>query len=230
ACADPGQRVPVGEAVPAVRSAFAAHSDGVVAGAVGQHVVVLARLPGLATGRTRALATECFDLMGPALPEESRVVVGIVPGVTDPADVAAAVVRARETVRLAHGFGVHSGVLLARDLGVQRLLGSGVPPRELADFVREQLGPVIDHDRAHSSDLVRTLDAFLASGMSKSASADRLGIRRQSLYARLQRIEALLGITFADPGQVGGLSLALTAWRMRTGVDPQAAFARRSAP
>lgn len=115
---------------------------------------------------------------------------------------------------------------LARDLGVQRLLSWAVPARDLAAFIEEQLGPVIDHDRAHSSDLVRTIDTYLRSGQSKAASAAQLGIRRQSLYARLERIERLLGISLADPTHVGGLTLALTAWRLRTGVDPQTAFGR----
>lgn len=226
ACGDAGHRVPVNEVVLAVRGAFAARGNAVLAGAVGQQVVALTRTSRLPTGRARDFAQECFELVGRALPGETRVVLGIVPGVTDPSALSSAVARARESVRLAHGYGVHSGVLLARDVGVQRLLGTAVPTGELADFVREQLGPLIDHDRAHSSDLVRTLDAFLASGLSKSGSAARLGIRRQSLYARLQRIEHLLGISFADPGHVGSVTLALTAWRMRTGLDPQAAFAR----
>lgn len=229
ACGDAGHRVPVDEVVLALRGVFAARGNAVLAGAVGHQVVVLIRTSRLATGRARAFAQECFELVGRALPGEARVVLGVVPGVTDPAALSAAVARARETVRLAHGYGVHSGVLLARDVGVQRLLGTGVPTGELADFVREQLGPLIDHDRAHASDLVRTLDAFLASGLSKSGSAAQLGIRRQSLYARLQRIEQLLGISFADPGHVGGVTLALTAWRMRTGLDPQVAFARSAA-
>lgn len=230
ACVDAGQRVPVGEAVVAVRGAFSGHCDGVIAGAVAQHVVVLARTPRLPAGRARELATACRESLELSLPSDARVLMGVTPGVSDPAQVGSAVASACETVRLAHGYGLHTGVVLARDLGVQRLLGRGIPARDLADFVREQLGPVIDHDRAHASDLVRTLDAFLACGQSKAVTAERLGIRRQSLYARVERIELLLGVSLKDAGHAGGLSLALTVWRMRTGLDPQAAFARSAAP
>ena len=229
ACGDAGHRVPVDEVVLALRGVFAARGNAVLAGAVGHHAVVLIRTPRLPAGRARALAQECYDVISRTLPEDARVLLGVMPGVTDPSRLSAAVARARETVRLAHGYGVHSGVLLSRDVGVQRLLGTGVPTGELAEFVREQLGPLIDHDRAHASDLVRTLDAFLATGLSKSGTAAQLGIRRQSLYGRLQRIEQLLGISLGDPGHVGGVTLALTVWRMRTGLDPQVAFARSSA-
>lgn len=93
-------------------------------------------------------------------------------------------------------------------------------------FVTEQLGSLIAYDTAHSADLVRTLDAYLAHRGGKARTADFLGIRRQSLYARLTRIEKLMGVSLDDPAQVVCLGLALTAWRMRTGLDPQAAFER----
>jgi purine catabolism regulator len=35
-----------------------------------------------------------------------------------------------------------------------------------------------------------------------------------------------MGVSLDDPAQVVCLGLALTAWRMRTGLDPQAAFER----
>jgi purine catabolism regulator len=109
---------------------------------------------------------------------------------------------------------------------VQRLLATG-SPTALASFVAEQLGPLIDHDRETSGDLVRTLDTFVGHGASKAGTAAALGIRRQSLYARLARIERLLGVSLDDSSQVSCLAVALIAWRMRTGLDLQAAFDRR---
>lgn len=226
ACVDAGHRVEAGDLVSAVEAAWGSDFDRVAVGAVGQQVVVLAPqwqgTPPLRIRETLQRAAHRLTL------PEGVPLVGVATPASDPADLADGVEQSRDTVRLAHGYGVHSGVWLARDLGVQRLLGRGVPADELAAFIAEQLGPVIEHDRAHSSDLVRTVDAYLSSGQSKAASAVRLGIRRQSLYARLARIERLLGISLADPTQVGGLTLALTAWRLRTGVDPQTAFARRT--
>lgn len=98
----------------------------------------------------------------------------------------------------------------------------------ITEFVTEQLGDVIAFDTEHSADLVRTLDAFVANGGSKAQTAIGLGIRRQSLYARLSRLDTLLGTSLDDPTHLAGLGLALTAWRMQTGLDPQAAFARTS--
>lgn len=226
ACVDAGHRVEAGELVSAVEAAWSTDFDRVAVGAIGQQVVVLSpQWQGTPPLRIRDTLERAAHRL--TLPE-GLPLVGVATPASDPAELGEGVEQARDTVRLAHGYGVHSGVWLARDLGVQRLLGRGVPADELAAFIAEQLGPVIEHDRAHSSDLVRTVDAYLSSGHSKAASAARLGIRRQSLYARLERIERLLGISLADPTQVGGLTLALTAWRLRTGVDPQTAFGRRT--
>jgi purine catabolism regulator len=123
---------------------------------------------------------------------------------------------------IARRLGTRRGAMLARDLGMYRLLAHLQTGPELSEFLREQLGALLDHDAAHGTELLRTLDAHLATGLSKTRTAEVLGIRRQSLYARLDRIEQLLGAPVEDPAQHVGLGVALAAWRMRTGLDPQA--------
>jgi purine catabolism regulator len=226
AAVDAGRGTPVGDLVSPVRTVWAEIFGPVVAGVVGQQVVVLAPGgPRPHPGRVREMLEDAQARLHIVLPR-AQVLVAAAPPTLDLAEAGAAVGRARETVRLGLGYGIHAGVLMARDMGVQRLLSTGVEPERLAAFVREQLGLLIDHDRTHESDLVRTLDAYLASGLSKSGCAELLGIRRQTLYARLARIERVLGISLADAGHLVETGLALTAWRMRTGVDPQAAFER----
>jgi purine catabolism regulator len=132
------------------------------------------------------------------------------------------VAEAREVVALSRRIGSREPVVLARDVAVHRLLAAGASPAEVGRFVVGRLGPLVDHDAAHGTELLRTLDAHLATGLSKTRTAELLGIRRQSLYARLDRIEQLLGAPVEDPTQHVGLGVALAAWRLRTGLDPQA--------
>jgi len=129
--------------------------------------------------------------------------------------------EAREAVGIARRLGARNRVLLSRDVGVHRLLVRLDRDVELGWFLREQLGPLLDYDAAHGTDLVRTLDAYLAHGLSKTGAAAALGIRRQTLYNRLARIEAVVGVLpLADHERRTALSLALLAWRLRTGLDP----------
>lgn len=226
AAVDVDERTPVRDVVPVVHEAVQETLGNCLAGSAGHHVIVLAHgwrhaLP----ARVRAALGEAYERMRLDTMGESLRTVGVAAAVADLADVSGAVAAARDVVQIARRFGMRSGVVLARDVGAQRVLGS-VDATVTSSFIAEQLGALIAFDASHSADLVRTLDAHLANGSSKTRTALSLGIRRQSLYARLERIEKLLGVELDDPAQVMTLGLALAAWRMRTGLDPQSAFDR----
>jgi len=83
--------------------------------------------------------------------------------------------------------------------------------------VTEQIGGLLEYDARHGRELVRTLDEYLANSLSKSRTAVALGVRRQTLYSRLERISELLGGLDLDQRERrAALDLALTAWRLRT--------------
>ncbi|MDF9714669.1 PucR family transcriptional regulator [Nocardioides sp. ChNu-153] len=196
-----------------------------VAGVVGTHVVSVTRLPPSWDARTtRRHLADVADAVGRHLGCPSAVLLAVTSPTGDLTTLAPRLEEARDLLRLARRHGSPGGAVLARDLGVQRLLASVTSADEVAAFVAEQLGPLVDADRSHGSALLRTLDAYLRHALSKAATAQALGIRRQSLYARLERVERLLGVSLDDPEHRAGLTLALTAWRLRTGLDPQASF------
>lgn len=60
-------------------------------------------------------------------------------------------------------------------------------------FVESELGRLLAHDARTGEDLMSVLRAFLASGGSKSDTARATGLARPTLYARLARIERILG-------------------------------------
>jgi purine catabolism regulator len=124
---------------------------------------------------------------------------------------------ARDASRILRGLGGGRQVLMSADVGVYRLLSRLVDDPELETFVAEQLGGLLEYDARHGRELVRTLDEYFSSSLSKSRTAAALGIRRQTLYARLERISALLGGLDLDQRERrAALDLALTAWRLRT--------------
>jgi purine catabolism regulator len=132
-----------------------------------------------------------------------------------------AICQAQEVATLARRLGMRRRAVLARDVGTYRLLARLGDEPELNEFLRDQLGPLLDHDAHHSTDLVRTLDSYLRNGLAKSETAGDLGIRRQTLYNRLERIEAVLARrALSDHDARHALALALQIWRLRTGLDP----------
>lgn len=236
AVVDAGARTPVDDVVKGVQETWATPVGACLAGAVGSHVVVLINAGTRAAPQRlrRLLETNAGALQG-WLATSQAPVVGVSQPSTDPAQASRLLSSARDVVRMTQRQGRRTGVVMARDIGVQRLL-SAVDTGQLTDFVSEQIGTLIDQDRLHGSELVRTLGTHLRCGMSKARAAEALGIRRQSLYARLERIEALLGVSLDDATHRTSLEVALLAWRMRTGLDPAEAFphggsgARRDTP
>lgn len=220
-------RVPLVDAVPAVERDLAIGTGAVLAGVVGSQVVALVRgwarpVPWQVREELSAAAGRLAgDVSGPfgAAP-----LVGVATPVHDLSLLGAAVQQARGITRTARRFGLREGVVMARDVAAQHLLAEVIDPGVLAEFVTEQIGPLIDHDRRHRTELLRTLDAYLVTAQSKAPTARLLGIRRQSLYDRLVQIERLLGVSLGEPGHRSGLALALLGWRMRTGLDPQVGF------
>jgi purine catabolism regulator len=136
--------------------------------------------------------------------------------VDDIGDLGRSVMAAREASMLARRLGGARRALLASDLGAYRFLARYVHDPELGRFIDEQLRDLIDHDARRGRELLRTLESYLENGLSKTRTAEALGVRRQTLYSRLERIESLLGhLDLAEREQRVSLDLALIAWRLR---------------
>lgn len=97
------------------------------------------------------------------------------------------------------------------DLGIFRLFAPGGRWTQLEDFVTETLGPLLDYDAVHSTDLVHTLDAYLRRDGSLNHLAETLMIHRSTLVYRLRRIRELLDVDIDDSSLRLDLSLAARA-------------------
>ena len=113
--------------------------------------------------------------------------------------------QARIAARVAaHGT---AGPLEWPELGVYRLLGVAADP-QLRDAVGQ---PGIDRLlREGGEDLVRTALTYLDEAGSAQRTAQALGIHRQTLYHRLERIEKLSGLDLDSGRDRLALHLALT--------------------
>ncbi|HEX6492915.1 MAG TPA: helix-turn-helix domain-containing protein [Candidatus Dormibacteraeota bacterium] len=83
------------------------------------------------------------------------------------------------------------GVAVFDELGVTRLLLAPGDQPDLADYVKEVLGPVLDYDRERSTPLIATLRTYLESDCSLNAAAQRLAVHHKTLRYRLNRIGEL---------------------------------------
>jgi GAF domain-containing protein len=88
---------------------------------------------------------------------------------------------------------------------------------ELRAFVDSRLGPLERQAADGRTDLVGTLEAYLACGGSPARTAARLDVHVNTVYYRLDRLRTLLGDDFAQPRRALDLQVACLARRILVG-------------
>lgn len=120
-----------------------------------------------------------------------RVTVGI-GGVCDTASaIARSYAQARRALETVQRFGVQGDLVAFDDLGVYRLLFHVTDPAELRGFVEQVLGALLEYDRRHAAELLRTLRTFIEQNGNIQATARELSLHVNSVTYRLQRVEAI---------------------------------------
>jgi purine catabolism regulator len=219
-CVSPATGVPVDSVLTAATEAARQVLGPALVADVDGDLLLAGRVAATDDTAVRVLLTRIADTMDRELRlthggHIARVVSG--PVVAAVPELVRATATAREASRIVRGLGRGPRVLMSADVGVHRLLSRLVDDPELQTFVTEQIGALLEYDARHGRELVRTLDEYLANSLSKSRTAVALGVRRQTLYARLERISALLGGLDLDQRERrAALDLALTAWQLRT--------------
>ncbi|MEV6754803.1 helix-turn-helix domain-containing protein [Streptomyces sp. NPDC051214] len=79
----------------------------------------------------------------------------------------------------------------------------------LDSYVRRTLGPVLDYDTRRGTELIHTLRAYFACGMSQSKAKDSLHVHVNTVVQRLDRIGHLLGADWQSPERALEIQLAL---------------------
>ncbi|CCH30311.1 PucR family transcriptional regulator ligand-binding domain-containing protein [Actinosynnema sp. NPDC047251] len=102
-------------------------------------------------------------------------------------------------------------VVAGEEIALHQLLLAGVPEELRGSLRRRVLGPVLDYDAEHGTDLVGTLRVFLDRSGSWTAAAGQLHVHVNTLRYRMGRVEDLLGVDLADFTVRVDLYLALQA-------------------
>lgn len=151
-------------------------------------------------------------------PGVARIATG--PTVSGLAEAGRSVAEAQQALDLALEFGLAARCVSAEALSAQLVLARVLDDPHSDRLVADQLAALIDYDAAHQTGLVHTLETYIALAGNKVAAAEKLHVRRQTLYQRLARITDLIG-DVDQPDRHTSLVLALALHGLR---------ARRSAP
>ena len=134
-----------------------------------------------------------------------------------PSELARSHEEARQALRLVRRGGGRRVLTSYRSLGALRLLLEVRDPRVLRRFVDESIGAVLAYEARHHTPLTATLEALSNQGWNQRAAARVLGIHINSLTYRVQRTEALLGVSLDDPEARVVLGVALRARSLISG-------------
>ncbi|MBW4717567.1 PucR family transcriptional regulator ligand-binding domain-containing protein [Saccharothrix sp. SC076] len=135
-------------------------------------------------------------------------------GVSSPAPAAGlrgAAAEATRARRLGERRPGRTSVVAGEEIAFHQLLLAGVPEELRASLRRRVLGPVLDYDAEHGSDLVGTLRVFLDRGGSWTLAAAELHVHVNTLRYRVGRVAELLGADLSDFAVRVDLYLALQA-------------------
>ncbi|WP_448331771.1 helix-turn-helix domain-containing protein [Streptomyces sp. DSM 41534] len=203
-------------------SHLAATRHGLAAARDGGTVLLLP----LAEGDTAdALARRTARQLGTAV--HAAVTVGASAPVPAPAarpgDVAAGYAEARRCLAALRVLDRAGQGAAAEDFGFLGLLLAGTREGAPAgtgvqDFVHRTVGAVIDYDERRGTELIRTLDAYFAGGMSPARTKDALHVHVNTVAQRLERIGRLLGPDWQSPARSLEIQLALRLHRLASAV------------
>ncbi|MPY80407.1 MAG: PucR family transcriptional regulator [Actinophytocola sp.] len=148
--------------------------------------------------------------LAPAM-SDGRLLLGVSLPTSGPGGLSAALSEARQARTLAELRGGTVAVLATDEIDSHALLLATVPDDVRRTFLTRVLGPVLAYDERHGSDLIATLEAFLAASGSWTACAERLHVHVNTLRYRIKRIEELTGRSLATLEHRVDFFLALRA-------------------
>ncbi|MFI1393752.1 helix-turn-helix domain-containing protein [Streptomyces sp. NPDC020681] len=199
----------------AAASHLAATRSGLAAARDGGAVLLLPLGPG---DSASDLARQTARQLGGTLRES--VTVGASSPVAapagDPGPIAGAYEQARRCLDALRLLGRSGQGAAAQDLGFLGLLLAD--PGDIDGFVQRTMGQVVEYDRRRGTDLVRTLDAYFASGMSPARTKEDLHVHVNTVAQRLERIGRLLGPDWQSPARALEIQLALRLHAMSAAV------------
>lgn len=126
------------------------------------------------------------------------------------ADASRSYERALQALEVAR---IRSGIICHEELGLLGVLLAAGDRDALDDYLQRWLDRLLSHERQHGGQLFYTLTAYLETGGSLAAAADRLHVHVNTVKYRLKRVEQITGTDLSDQDVRFQLRVAVTVAR-----------------
>ena len=144
---------------------------------------------------------------------DNRVVLGVGPVSADLRAAGAGLRQAAHVAEVAAAMPVAGSRrwFRASDVRLRGLLSLLQDDPRVQSFVEAELGPLLEHDARHGSDLVGLLRQYVAAGGNKTRLAAAAHRSRPAVYKQLDRLGRVLGVDLEEPASLMSLGVAVTA-------------------
>lgn len=126
-----------------------------------------------------------------------------------------------QTTTMLNALGRPHDVAEDSELGIYRAVFSQSGRDDLAAFVKQCVGRLLDHDLEHGRQLAATLSTYLELSQHHARTCTALHIHANTLYNRLERMDALIGPGWKDPARSLDIQLALRLNRLMETIGQQ---------
>jgi DNA-binding PucR family transcriptional regulator len=86
--------------------------------------------------------------------------------------------------------------------------------QDVGQFVRSQIGPLLDYDERRGPQLVATIVAYFAAQLSPARASQSLHVHVNTVTQRLDRVSQLLGEDWQQPERALEIQVALRLHRL----------------
>ena len=98
------------------------------------------------------------------------------------------------------------------ELGLFRVMSIAKNSAGLHQFCQDTIGPLLEHDSAHGTDLLRTLRVYLEQNQNSARAAKLLFIHYNTLRHRIERVKEILGNDLGNPQHRLAIEVALQSY------------------
>ncbi|MCR8846375.1 PucR family transcriptional regulator ligand-binding domain-containing protein [Paenibacillus sp. SC116] len=122
--------------------------------------------------------------------------------------------EAHEAIRLIQKFDDKREVSHFEDYSVYHFLDSNIKDMEMEDFFLKRLGNVYEHDQAHGTSFMTTLEHYFMHNQNVSEASKAMFIHRNTFIYRIDKIKELLHSDLKNAEELLQIQLALKIYRL----------------
>ena len=178
--------------------------NDIIMGDLGTYLIAL--YPGQDKEKINEFSSKIIDMIDSD--DRNLVTVGVGKHQEDIINLHESYSQAKRTIIVASKLNKDKQIFFFEDLGVYKLLYK-IDKDQKNSFLENSIIPLLKYDKAHNTELLKTLKAFFEENGNLTNVAKKIYIHYNTVHYRLKRIEKITGLSLESPDDKLNLEIAL---------------------